>query len=102
MRHDMRTQGYERCISAERAWITKEANGLLGFKDAPATHQLAAHTVCSLEGALVEEMVIAPVCTLGILLEGVVNVQQREVVTCTPTTQLNIKSHWQGQAACLP
>ena len=46
----------------------------------PCTHQLAAHVVGRLEGAVVEEVGKAPLVVLAVLLVGVVHVEQREVV----------------------
>ena len=46
------------------------------------TDQLGADAVGGLEGAEVEEVVVAPVLGLRVLLVRVVHVQQRQVVPC--------------------
>ena len=49
-------------------------------------HQLGAHRVGGLEGALVQEVVVAPVRGLIVLLERVVHIQERQVVPCSHTS----------------
>ena len=45
--------------------------------------QLAAHAVGRLDGAVVEEVVVAPLGGLPVLLIRMVHVEQREVVPCS-------------------
>lgn len=46
------------------------------------THQLAAHAVGGLDGAVIEKVVVAPLGGLPILLIRMVHIEQREVVAC--------------------
>ena len=50
-------------------------------EDAEA-HQLCSHTVCSLQGPLVQKVIIAPVPALLVLLVCMVHVEEGEVITC--------------------
>lgn len=43
-------------------------------RDGAGPHQLAAHTVSCLEGAHVQEVIIAPVVCLPVLLERVIHI----------------------------
>ena len=45
-------------------------------------YQLAADTVCCLQGTGVQEVVVAPVLCLSILLVRMVHIEQRQVITC--------------------
>ena len=46
-------------------------------------YQLAPDAVCSLEGTGVQEVIIAPVLGLAILLVRVVHIEERQVITCS-------------------
>ena len=46
-------------------------------------HQLAPNTVGSLEGAGVQEVVVAPVLGLAILLVRVVHIEKRQMIPCS-------------------
>ena len=53
----------------------------MGWRERRA-HQLAPDRVGGLDGARVEEVLVAPIVTLRVLLVRVVHVEQRQVVTC--------------------
>ncbi len=46
-------------------------------------YQLAADAVCRLQGAGVQEVIIAPVLCLAVLLVRMVHIEQRQVVACS-------------------
>ena len=54
-------------------------------------YQLAPDAVCSLEGAGVQEVVIAPVLGLAILLVCVVHIEKRQMVPCSNKKMLRCK-----------
>ena len=56
-------------------------------------HQLGAHRVGRLERALVQEVVVAPVRGLVVLLECVVHIQERQVVPCSHTSHNAANKH---------
>lgn len=73
----------------------EEADTVASPASSEGTYQLCAHTVCSLERPLVQEVVIAPVSTFLVLLVRMVHIQESEMITCSSQSACNMV---QGQA----